>query len=252
MASEISWRGITTGATDYATIRSAARTYWNTSGTPALEALTVANWAYYAITLTETPASSYFYVGTWPAGLTTAGWYWVDVYKRVGGSPAISDTLLGTLLVYWNGTTADPWDANLVQWIGTVPLALSSQQVQAVVPTTQKVDLETIKTRAITDPGAGVAIGTNVAQVGSAMALTSGERSTLAATIWTLANAIATGISPAKAMLITLEAVAAGKTDGATGGAGTFHVRDISDLIDRVTATVDEFGNRGAVTLDLS
>lgn len=539
MASEISWRGIATGATDYATIRSAARTYWNTSGTPALETLTVANWANYAITLTETPASSYFYVGTWPAGLTTAGWYWVDIYKRVGGSPAISDTLLGTLLVYWNGTTADPWDANLVQWLGTAPLALSAQQVQVdqsrvldrvdyqrghhtVAGSTFYVDgtggndsnagtraapkktissaltlctsnahdeiillpnagggpttitesatisiaknyvqirgpgrdvlvtqtagasrdvfnitasgvelsgfriatngassngvttasasdfirlhrlwienvtqdavffnvanrcevnncvilaagrdgvrvangagsgdynivVESVirqcvgsainllgpdasdcriqrnvirnnaagvtiaagvartvitdnrfvsNTAQITDGGtdtlqawnffgtdtsgnisgrvlgggatafSGVGVQADVEQWRTAVpnalisgrvdanaqvvgdktgyALTSAERSTLAAAIWTLANAIATGITPAKAMLIVLEAVAAGKTDGATGAAGTFHIRDILDAIDRVTATVDQFGNRSAVTLNLS
>lgn len=111
MASELSWRHQATGNTLYATIRSAARTMWNGS---ALETLTVANWGNYDIALTETPASSYFHVGTWPAALTTTGWYWVDFYLQAGGSPAISDTLLGTLIVYWNGTTANPWDTNTV------------------------------------------------------------------------------------------------------------------------------------------
>ncbi|HUU82350.1 MAG TPA: hypothetical protein VM243_02495, partial [Phycisphaerae bacterium] len=68
--------------------------------TGAFEDLTVANWATYVITMTETPASSYGYVGTWPAGLTTVGWYIVDVYDGA----TIAGTLAGTLLGYWDGT----------------------------------------------------------------------------------------------------------------------------------------------------
>jgi len=109
MGSELSWRHSATGKTVYATIRSAARTYWSTEGTPALEALTVANWDHYDIALAEAPASSYFYVGSWPAGLTTVGFYWVDVYEQAGGSPAIGDTFMGTLVGYWNGTALLPW-----------------------------------------------------------------------------------------------------------------------------------------------
>ena len=67
MSNEISWRETGTGATVYCTIRSGARTYWNGS---VLEALTVANWTTYAVSMTETPAAGYFYVGNWPAALT--------------------------------------------------------------------------------------------------------------------------------------------------------------------------------------
>lgn len=134
MASEIYWRGTFSGVTDYVTIRSVARQYWNTSGTPAFENLTVANWGNYAIALTETPASSYFYVGTWPATLTTSAFYWVDVFRQLGAAPAIGDSLLGTLLGYWDGTTFKPWADDLANWLGVLPLALSSQQVQAVIP----------------------------------------------------------------------------------------------------------------------
>ncbi len=42
---------------------------------------------------------------------------------------------------------------DLGKWIGTAPLALSSQQVQAVVPVTQKVDVETIKTNPVANGG---------------------------------------------------------------------------------------------------
>ena len=123
MANEISWRHTATGAALYTTIRSAARTMWNTAGTPALEALTVVNWADYDIALTETPASSYFYVGAWPAGLTTAGWYWLDIYVRAGGSPAIGDALTGGLVVWWDGTTAKPWATDTAQIAGTAQTA---------------------------------------------------------------------------------------------------------------------------------
>jgi hypothetical protein len=105
MANEIKYRHNATAKTLYATIRSQAGTMWSTAGTPALEALTVANWANYKIALTETPSGSYFYVGTWPTGLTTTGAYWVDVFDQAGAAAAISDTLVGTLLGYWNATT---------------------------------------------------------------------------------------------------------------------------------------------------
>lgn len=105
MANELNLRSTATGETIYATIRAFAGTMWNGS---TLEALTVANWGNYDIAMTETPASSYYYVATWPASLTTAGWYYVDVYRQAGASPDISDSLIASLLVYWDGTTASP------------------------------------------------------------------------------------------------------------------------------------------------
>lgn len=123
MSNEISWRGLATGSTKYFTIRAAARTMWSTAGTPALEALTVANWANYAIGLTESPASSYFYVGTWPAGLSAVGWYWVDIYLQAGGAAVIGDTLLGTIYGYWNGTKFEPAGGDVTQVAGTAQTA---------------------------------------------------------------------------------------------------------------------------------
>ena len=107
MANEIHFRHSATGSTLYATIRSMGGTMWSTAGTPNFEALTVANWANYKITMTETPSASYFYVGTFPAvsGNMVAGFYWVDIYS---GSAGIADTLTATILAYWNGTTLKP------------------------------------------------------------------------------------------------------------------------------------------------
>ena len=109
MANELSWRHTATGETLYATVRSIAGTMWNGA---ALEVLTVANWGDYDFALTETPASGYFYVGDWPGA--AVGWYWVDVFKKLGGSVAIGDLLLGSLLGYWDGTTFKPWNAGLI------------------------------------------------------------------------------------------------------------------------------------------
>jgi lysophospholipase L1-like esterase len=44
---------------------------------------------------------------------------------------------------------SDNLETDLIEWRGVAPLALSSQQVQAVVPATQKVDVDTIKTQTV-------------------------------------------------------------------------------------------------------
>ena len=141
MASEIQWRGTETGVTLYATIRSKTGTQWNTAGTPNFEAVTTANWADYDISLVEgDTASNYFYVGTFPAisGNMVAGWYWVDIYKRAGVAPAITDVLQGTIIGYWNGTTFGPWAANAQEINGVS--AASVTAVNANVGTTQPVN----------------------------------------------------------------------------------------------------------------
>jgi len=119
MSVEIQWRHTATGATLYATIRSMTGTMWSTADTPNFEALTVANWANYKITMAETPASSYLYVGTFPAvaGNMVVAWYWVDVYS---GSAGIADTLVATMLGYWNGTTFKPQADDTIAVAGTV------------------------------------------------------------------------------------------------------------------------------------
>ena len=109
MSNEFQHRSDATGDTLYVTIRNLARQYWSQAGyTPAFESFAVANWADYAIALTETPAGGYFYVGDWPTGLTTRGWYLMEVFKQAGVSPDISDTLVGKYASYWNGVALVP------------------------------------------------------------------------------------------------------------------------------------------------
>ena len=127
MANEIVWDGVSTGSTKYFTIqRVTDRGMWNTAGTPGFEALTVANWANYAISLTETPFSSYFYVGSWPATLTTVGFYRVNIYKCSATTPDISDRatrMMGTYKGYWNGTKFEINATDCVQVGGTAQTA---------------------------------------------------------------------------------------------------------------------------------
>lgn len=127
MASEISHRHSATAKTVYATIRNTARQMWNTSGTPNWEALTVANWTDYDIALSETPASSYFYVGTFPAvsGNMIAGWYWLDIFERAGANPAIGDTLLASYFGYWDGTTYKWWADDPATFLSAVAALLA-------------------------------------------------------------------------------------------------------------------------------
>jgi hypothetical protein len=66
----------------------------------------------------------------------------VDVYVRAGSSPAISDSLVATMLGYWDGTTFKPQAADTIA-------------VGGVVQPAGGVDVQTIKTRAVSDPGAG-------------------------------------------------------------------------------------------------
>ena len=127
MASELVWDGVSTGSTKYCTIqRVTDRQMWSTAGTPGFEALTVANWANYAVSLTETPSASYFYVGSWPATLTTVGFYRVNIYKCAVATPDIADRatrMMGTYKGYWNGTKFEISATDLVQVAGTVQTA---------------------------------------------------------------------------------------------------------------------------------
>ncbi len=93
------------------------------------------------------------------------------------------------------------------------------------------------------------ATATGFAVPGDAMALTSGERTTLAGVV--LASTIETGYTLLQSLRIILSA-AAGKASGFTTGASTPVYRDVNDAKNRITATCDAVGNRTAVTLDVS
>lgn len=162
MANEVSHRHSATGETLYFTIRNTSRQMWNTAGTPNFETLTVANWGDYDIALSESPASSYFFAGDFPAisGNMVAGWYWVDVFKRAGGSPAISDVLQASYFGYWDGTTYKWWADDTVALAGGVQSATDLKDFadDGYDPSTNKVqglvlaDTVTTLTNAPSDP----------------------------------------------------------------------------------------------------
>lgn len=85
------------------------------------------------------------------------------------------------------------------------------------------------------------------AATGDAMTLTSGERDSIAAALLDLANGVETSTTTRQALRLILAALV-GKLSGAE--TTTVVIRDINDAKDRITATVDEDGNRTAVTTD--
>jgi hypothetical protein len=87
------------------------------------------------------------------------------------------------------------------------------------------------------------------AAVGSAMALTGGERDSVADALLDRASGIETSWTLRQALRILLAALG-GKLSGAA--TATVLVRDVGDTKNRITATVDASGNRSAVTLDNS
>lgn len=106
------------------------------------------------------------HAGFWADGTT----YWVIVDAITVDSQTVRFVYLLPLGYLLRPTTAGRKltvesdgvaHADVKEWLGVAPLALSSQQVQAVVPDSQKVDVNTMKTQAITC-GAGVTVGVYV------------------------------------------------------------------------------------------
>lgn len=101
MANELGIRYVATGVTLYAIARqnNNLTQVWNQADN-AIQTFVVADWAEYAISLTETPSGSYFYTASFPAD-APAGTYSVEFYQRSGGTAAITDLLRGTDRVDW-------------------------------------------------------------------------------------------------------------------------------------------------------
>lgn len=150
--------------------------------------------------------------------------------------------------------------ADVKEWLGVAPLALSSQQVQAVVPNTQKVDVNTIKTQAVT-ASAGVTVGAFVGQATAAIGVNaSGHVSRVVLVDTTTTNTDMLSVAAVNAEMVDvistdtlidgksieaaleyIAAICAGKVSGA--GTGTEVFKGLSGST-RVTVTVDANGNR--------
>jgi hypothetical protein len=107
MANELTYRHNATAKTVYVAICDSTHRYWNTSE-DAFEVLVVANWSDYVVPLLEAPSGGYLYVGDWPSGLSNKAWYLKELYEQQGASPAIGDTLVGSVVSYWNGSSLVP------------------------------------------------------------------------------------------------------------------------------------------------
>lgn len=101
MANELAISGVPTGRTLYTVVRNRTQQPYNTSSA-AWETATGANWAAYAVALTEQIASGY-YVGSLPAAITTRDLYSYEVRQQAGGSPTVTDASLGALALPWTG-----------------------------------------------------------------------------------------------------------------------------------------------------
>jgi len=98
---EIKWRDSVTGAIEYCVVEEyMLGTYWNGI---SLEIYNISHWVNYALGLTENPPGGYEYKATFPNTLAV-GYYLVSIYRQLGISPLITDTLLGRIPVYWDGS----------------------------------------------------------------------------------------------------------------------------------------------------
>jgi hypothetical protein len=155
--------------------------------------------------------------------------------------------------------------ADLRAWIGVLPLALSAQQVQAIVPNTQKVDVETVKTRAVSAAGAVVvggfvgqdtaAIGVNasghVSRVTVTDAVTAGVTLAAAAVtaIWAaLTSALTTVGSIGKLLVDNLNATVGSRATQTTADAIE---ADTQDIQSRLPAALGANGNIKADLRDM-
>lgn len=92
-----------TGAQWYAFIRNSTGQIWNGA---AFGVYSSGSWATYVVNLTEQSGSGY-YTATFPAGITTAGKYFIAVHETPGGTPAVSDPVVGQATIDWNGSSIE-------------------------------------------------------------------------------------------------------------------------------------------------
>lgn len=122
MSGEVKFRGPSTGATCYFTIRGSGNSIWSTSGgVGGFEVFTSGDWSDYSISAIEQGVSNIF-VGNFPAAVP-AGEFDIEARRQTGGSPTQLDFGVAQGEVQWNGT-------------GIVALAnlASSGQIGAITP----------------------------------------------------------------------------------------------------------------------
>lgn len=106
------------GGVVYAIVRNALGDVWRTD-TAAFGIWDNAQIGSYDIALTEQGASGFF-VGSFPAAITAPGRYSVEARRQAGGAPALSDTVVGTGALDWDGA-AEIGLATVAQGVTALP-----------------------------------------------------------------------------------------------------------------------------------
>lgn len=114
MANEIKYLHDDGAETVYAIIRHMDGKFYDTVA-PAWDVFIAADWADYDIAMPEVGAGGGAGVnvalqGTFPAAIV-AGYYWVDFYVQAGGAAASTDSILKSILYFWDATSLLPSEA---------------------------------------------------------------------------------------------------------------------------------------------
>lgn len=211
-------------------------------------------------------------IGWYSVALSTTDMNTVGVLA-ISGTAALVDTVDDRVYVANANTggwaalpnTACTTNASLLT-SGTGTAQISNSSGLVALQAAQKVDVDTIKTNPVVNAGtitfptgATLASTTNITSATgitastvsdkTGYALTAGEHALLAADILDSAAGIETGKTVRQGLKLILS-VCAGKASGLDLGAPVY--RDTNDTVNRVTATTDTYGNRTAVTYNVT
>lgn len=102
MANEIQVLGITADLTVYVTIFNSSAQVWDVTNSQ-FTTYVDANIGDYDVVMTELGTSSGNYAASFPTTITTAGTYNIVARSQGGGSPSVSDTVVATGSIAWDG-----------------------------------------------------------------------------------------------------------------------------------------------------
>lgn len=185
------------------------------------------------------------YRGTFTAsaanGFEAGKWYSVIASATVGGIAAKKNC--GSFRVAPAEAVAGVPKVDVDDWKGATAPAMTGDsfaRLGAPAGASVSVDVAAIQAKTTNLPGSPAAVG-------SAMTLTSGERTSVADAMLDEANGVETSLTVRQALRIALASLA-GKLSGAA--TTTVTIRNVGDTKARITATVDSDGNRSTVTTD--
>lgn len=237
MSNEIEVHG-STGLTLYGLVRNYAGQVWRPA-TPAFEAYNSANYANYAtaVALTEQGATG-VYLGDFPTGITTPANYRIDIRRRVGGSPAVSDPAYALDDIKWSGTAEIvDGDVNVLYAAGTAwnsgaigASTLASDTITAAKIAADAIGASELAADAVTEIQSGLATAAELAKVPKSDSNVTWN-ATAAAQIQTeAADALSAYDPPTKAELDSAVAPLALTT----------HVQEVEDKIDTLQTSVND------------